>query len=75
MLHGVLQAKRVGGFSAVDTPGVMWLLKMTTEAREAVARPRAGVHGRDGPPRYRVVVDHRDPVSFSVTQWLLIFTT
>ena len=51
------------------TPGVVRLLDMAAEAREAVAGPRTGVHGRDGPSRYRVVVHHRDRVSFSVGRY------
>ena len=58
VLQGGLETKRVGGFFVVDTPGVMRLLHMAAEAREAVARPRTGIHGHNRPPRYRVVVHH-----------------
>ena len=47
-----------GGSAQVDAARVVEPL--SDEPRQPVARPRAAVHGGDGAPRPRVVVDHDD---------------
>ena len=66
----VADAEGVGGLLIVGGAGVVRLV--AGQGRQAVARTRAAVHGRDGRPRLCVLVHHRVSLARTVINIIII---